>query len=126
MITYGLGVDRMEKYDLTEKEIDVLYDWNAKDFIEFLESIDDYTHYVYQEAGSLKLFIGQLIKEYYVFQERYKIIDDTKNEQWIIIDRLTRIPFARFSYHNKDKWVVRDYRVNKWLRDLNSKIVELG
>ena len=38
MITYGLGVDRMEKYDLTEKEIDVLYDWNAKDFIEFLES----------------------------------------------------------------------------------------
>lgn len=115
----------MKEYNLTDKEKDILWEWHVKDFIEFLESIGDVTRYVMGVDGELRFCIEELIKAYYVWQQQYVIKDDIDNERWVLMDRISRLPIAYASYKGKDKIVVRDYRLKRWLNDLNERIIEL-
>ena len=121
MIIYGLREDNMEHAIENERALSSLWDWEAKYFVDFLESIDDTSAYITDN----KFAVDKMVNDFYQWQERYALRDDVDNKRWVIIDRDTHVIVAFASYDGHDKHVVRDYRLKKWVDDLNSRKVEL-
>lgn len=113
--------------ELNEDLNDFLWDWQSIYFFRFLCQIDDFSKYldIQYTAKKTLLDIEKLIKDFYLYQRKYIIIDDEKKQQWCIIDRRTRTVIATSSYKDKDKSIIRSLGIESLLENLNNRRIQL-